>query len=165
MDALMIRIANDLNDKLAQLNRIATPQIAAKIDDQMKQNTATGKAFGNDRYDNVYQGTGVPLKKGKSQNSGYARKRELAGVPTSPVTLRFKSNRIENTKIETTGTGSTISFTDGKAGEIFKYHHDGIDYKRVGNRTRSIFPKTDASVPPDIRDFARQIIGDILRGR
>jgi hypothetical protein len=100
MDALMIRIANDLNDKLAQLNRIATPQIAAKIDDQMKQNTATGKAFGNDRYDNVYQGTGVPLKKGKSQNSGYARKRELAGVPTSPVTLRFKSNRIENTKLK-----------------------------------------------------------------
>jgi hypothetical protein len=152
MDALMIRIANDLNDKLAQLNRIATPQIAAKIDDQMKQNTATGKAFGNDRYDDQYV-------------DSYKKKRERAGLGTSPVTLRFKSNRIENTKIETTGTGSTISFADGKAGEIFKYHHDGIDYKRVGNRTRSIFPKTDASVPPDIRDFARQIIGDILRGR
>lgn len=148
----MIRIANDLNDKLAQLNRIATPQIAAKIDDAMKQNTATGKAFGNDRYDDQYV-------------ESYKKKRERAGLGTSPVTLRFKSNRIENTKIETTGTGSTISFTDGKAGEIFKYHHDGIDYKRVGNRTRSIFPKTDASVPADIRDFARQIIGDILRGR
>ena len=165
MQELLLKISIDLNEKLAMLNQTATPQIADKIAEQMKVNTATGKAFGNDRYDNTYQGAGVASKSGKSQNSGYARKRELAGVPTSPVSMRFKSNRIENTRIETTGTGSTISFADGKAGEIFKYHHDGIDYRRVGNRMRSIFPKSDQSVPQEIRDFATKLIGDILRGR
>lgn len=148
----MIKIAIDLNDKLATLNQIATPQIADKIDQQMKDNTATGKAFGNDRYDNQYV-------------ESYKKVRSRAGVGTSPVTMRFKSKRIEQTNIETTGTGSTISFADDKAGVIFKYHHDGIDYKRVKERVRSIFPKSDQSVPQEIRDFATRIIGDILRGR
>lgn len=148
----MIKIAIDLNDKLATLNQIATPQIADKIAEQMKQNTATGRAFGNDRYNDQYV-------------DSYKKVRSRAGVGTSPVTMRFKSKRIEQTRIETSGTGSTISFADGKAGEIFKYHHDGIDYKKVGTRVRSIFPKSDQSVPQEIRDFATKLIGDILRGR
>ena len=152
MQELMIKIAIDLNDKLATLNQIATPQIADKIAEQMKQNSATGKAFGNDRYDDQYV-------------DSYKKVRSRAGVGTSPVSMRFKSKRIENTRIETSGTGSTISFADGKAGEIFKYHHDGIDYKKIGTRVRSIFPKSDQSVPQEIRDFATKLIGDILRGR
>jgi hypothetical protein len=165
MQELMIKIAIDLNSKLALLNQTVTPRIAAEIEDQMKQNSATGKAFGNDRYDNVYQGTGVKKPKGKLQNTGYARKRELAGLGTSPVNLRFKSNRIENTRVETTDTGSTISFADSKAGQIFKYHHDGINYSRVGERVRSIFPKQDSSIPQTIRDLANRLILETLRGR
>ena len=152
MQELLLKISIDLNEKLALLNQTATPQIADKIAEQMKQNSNTGKAFGNDRYDDKYV-------------DSYKKVRKRKGLGTSPVTLRATSKRIENTKIETTGTGSTISFADGKAGEIFKYHHDGIDYRRVGNRMRSIFPKTDQSVPQEIRDFATKLIGDILRGR
>jgi hypothetical protein len=152
MQDLMIKIAIDLNSKLALLNQTVTPRIAAEIEDQMKQNSATGKAFGNDRYDNQYV-------------ESYKKVRTRAGVGTSPVTMRFKSNRIENTRVETTDTGSTISFADNKAGQIFKYHHDGINYSRVGERVRSIFPKQDASIPQSIRDLANRLILETLRGR
>jgi hypothetical protein len=152
MQDLMIKIALDLNSKLALLNQTVTPRIAAEIEDQMKQNSATGKAFGNDRYDDQYV-------------ESYKKVRTRAGLGTSPVNLRFKSNRIENTRVETTATGSTISFTDSKAGQIFKYHHDGINYSRVGERVRSIFPKQDSSIPQTIRDLANRLILETLRGR
>lgn len=152
MQDLMIKIAIDLNSKLALLNQTVTPRIAAEIEDQMKQNSATGKAFGNDRYDDQYV-------------ESYKKVRTRAGLGTSPVNLRFKSNRIENTRVETTATGSTISFADSKAGQIFKYHHDGINYSRVGERVRSIFPKQDASIPQTIRDLANRLILETLRGR
>jgi hypothetical protein len=152
MQDLMIKIAIDLNSKLALLNQTVTPRIAAEIEDQMKQNSATGKAFGNDRYDDQYV-------------ESYKKVRTRAGLGTSPVNLRFKSNRIENTRVETTDTGSTISFADSKAGQIFKYHHDGINYSRVGERVRSIFPKQDSSIPQTIRDLANRLILETLRGR
>jgi hypothetical protein len=152
MQDLMIKIAIDLNSKLALLNQTVTPRIAAEIEDQMKQNSATGKAFGNDRYDDQYV-------------ESYKKVRTRAGLGTSPVNLRFKSKRIENTRVETTDTGSTISFADSKAGQIFKYHHDGINYSRVGERVRSIFPKQDSSIPQTIRDLANRLILETLRGR
>jgi len=152
MQELMIKIAIDLNSKLALLNQTVTPRIAAEIEDQMKQNSATGKAFGNDRYDDQYV-------------ESYKKVRTRAGLGTSPVNLRFKSKRIENTRVETTDTGSTISFTDSKAGQIFKYHHDGINYSRVGERVRSIFPKQDSSIPQTIRNLANRLILETLRGR
>jgi hypothetical protein len=152
MQELMIKIAIDLNSKLALLNQTVTPRIAAEIEDQMKQNSATGKAFGNDRYDDQYV-------------ESYKKVRTRAGLGTSPVNLRFKSKRIENTRVETTDTGSTISFADSKAGQIFKYHHDGINYSRVGERVRSIFPKQDSSIPQTIRDLANRLILETLRGR
>ena len=152
MQELMLKISLDLNNKLALLNQTVTPRIAAEIEDQMKQNSATGRAFGNDRYDDQYV-------------ESYKIKRARAGLGTSPVTMRFKSNRIENTKVETTGSGSTISFADSTAGQIFKYHHDGINYSKVGERVRSIFPKQDSSVPQEIRDLANRLILEVLSGR
>jgi hypothetical protein len=152
MQELMLKIALDLNSKLAMLNQTVTPKIAAEIEDQMKQNSATGKAFGNDRYDDEYV-------------ESYKKKRSKAGLGTHPVVLRFKSNRIENTRVETTDSGSTISFADSKAGQIFKYHHDGINYSRVGERVRSIFPKQSTNVPQSIRDLANRLILEALRGR
>jgi cell wall-associated NlpC family hydrolase len=148
----VIKIEKDLNSRLATINQTVAPQVAEKIADAMKQNSATGKAFGNDRYDDQYV-------------DSYKKKRQKAGLGTSPVVMRFKSNRIENTRVESTSKGATISFADSKAGEIFKYHHDGIDYKKVGNRMRSIFPKETSSIPQEIKDFAEKLIGDILRGR
>jgi len=152
MMQLAIQIAKDVNARLERLNLEVTPQIADALEREMKQNTARGTAFGSDRDDDTY-------------TERYKRKRERAGVPTAPVTLRFKSNRIENTRTETTGKGTIISFDDPKMGVIFKYHHDGIDYSKVGLRTRSIWPKSGDSVPPSIRDIAQRLIGEVLRGR
>lgn len=149
MKSLAIQIAKDVNARLDRLNLEVTPFIAAALEREMKQNTARGTAFGADRYDDTY-------------TEKYKRKRQRAGVPTAPVTLRFKTNRIENTRVETTGKGSVISFDDPKMGVVFKYHHDGIDYARVGLRTRSIWPKTDDSVPPSIRELAQRLIGEAL---
>jgi hypothetical protein len=152
MKEIFEKISSDLEQNLIKINTIVAPQVAAEIEQLMKQNSATGKAFGNDRYDDQYV-------------ESYKIKRAKAGLGTAPVTMRFKSNRIENTRVETTDTGSTISFADSKAGQIFKYHHDGIDYKRAGNRMRSIFPKQDASVPQSVRDLANRLILETLRGR
>jgi hypothetical protein len=149
MMTLFAQITSDINARLERLNLEVTPQIANALERDMKQNTARGTAFGGDTYDATY-------------TKEYQRKRDRAGVPTSPVTLRFKTKRIESTRVETTGAGSVISFDDPKMGVVFKYHHDGIDYARVGLRTRSIWPKTDDSVPIAIRELAQRLIGEVL---
>ena len=145
---LSIQIANGMNVLLNKLNIDVTPLIANAIENEMKQNTSRGTAFGQDTYDNEY-------------SESYKKVRKRAGLPTSPVTLRFKTKSIENTRTETTGKGTVISFTDPEKGVIFKYHHDGIKYSS-GTRTRSIFPKTADSVPPSIRDLAQRLIGEAL---
>jgi hypothetical protein len=150
MMQLAIQISEDVNKRLAMLNQTVTPVIAEEIAQMMKDNTGTGKAFGADRYDDEY-------------TERYKRKRERAGVGTAPVTLRFKARSIESTRVETTGSGSTISFDDPNMGVIFGYHHEGIDYAKVGNRMRSVFPKTADSVPQSIKDMAERLIGEALR--
>lgn len=148
MTSLSIQIANGINVRLNKLNIDVTPAIAEAIEVEMKQNTSRGTAFGQDTYDNEY-------------SESYKKVRKRAGVPLSPVTLRFKTKSIDNTRVETTGKGSVISFTDPDKGVIFKYHHDGIKYSS-GIRTRSIFPKTGDSVPQSIRDLAQRVIGEAL---
>lgn len=153
MMELAIIIADQINANLERLNLEVSPKIAEAIAAEMKQNTSRGTAFGSDHYDNKYTDL-------------YKAKRIRAGVPTSPVTLRFRSNRIEQTKpIVGTNEGSVIKFDSSEMGVIFKYHHDGIVYSKVGNRTRSIFPKTGESVPQSIRDLASRLVGEVLRGR
>jgi hypothetical protein len=149
MMQLAIQISQDINKRLEMLNRTVTPVIAEEIAQMMKDNSGTGKAFGADRYDDEY-------------TEPYKRKRARAGVATAPVTLRFKARSIESTRVETTGTGSTIKFDDPNMGVIFGYHHEGIDYARVGNRMRSVFPKTAESVPQSIKDMAARLIGEAL---
>jgi hypothetical protein len=152
MMELAIIMADQINANLERLNLEVTPKIADAIAAEMKQNTSRGTAFGSDRYDSKY-------------TELYKAKRKRAGVPTSPVTLRFRSNRIENTHTKPTDNGSVIKFDDPQMGVIFKYHNDGIVYSKVGNRTRSIFPKTGESVPQSIRDLASRLIGEVLLGR
>jgi hypothetical protein len=158
MNALMIHVASDLNNRLAELNTTVAPVLASQIADEMKRNTATGRAFGQDRYDDTYQG----FNQGKRYpHSGYARKRQRAGVNVTPVTMRFKTNRIEGTQIATTAKGAEISFTDKKMGVIFGYHQAGINYKRVGFRQRSIFPRSAESIP-HIIEVARRLVAEVL---
>lgn len=160
MMTIMAKIADDINAKLATLNETVTPVIAEAIAQQMRDNTSMGTSFGKDRYDAKYQGYDEGVK---NRHAGYARKRERAGLPPAPVTLRYKTKSIESTFVETTGKGSTIKFTDPDKAVIFKYHHDGINYTKVGNRMRSIFPKTPESIPLAIRELAERLVGEALK--
>jgi len=151
-DQLRIYVAEKLQARLDKLNTVVAPKVAEAIDAAMKENTLSGRGFGNDRYDDTYV-------------DSYKKVRRRAGLNESPVTLRYKTKSIENTRIETTAQqGSTIRFQDGNKGKIFKYHHEGIQYSKAGLRMRSIFPKTDESIPAEIRQMTERLVGEVLRG-
>lgn len=151
-DQLRVYVAEKLHGRIQRLNTEVAPRVAEAIDTAMKQNTQSGKAFGNDRYDDTY-------------TDSYKKVRRRNGLNESPVTMRFKNKSIENTRIETTAQqGSTIRFQDANKGKIFKYHHDGIQYTRAGLRMRSIFPKTDESIPAEIRQLTERLVSEVLRG-
>jgi hypothetical protein len=117
--AKIILAKSQLFDQVAQ-------ELAKDISAQSIENSRAGKGFGQDRYDNVYTVE-------TARRKGGAR---------GPVTLRNGRNRIESQKVTVLGKGKAqIAFTDSEAGQIFRYHHEGIDYARVGERMRSIFPK------------------------
>lgn len=121
---------------------IAEEQIAIEIRDEMLLNTKSGKAFGNDEYDNTY-----------SQN--YAKRKK--GGKSSPVTLRDESLSIERATV----TKNTISFPDSQKGYIFKLHHEG---RAKGGKTRSIFPKSAKSVGEQIKLKALSEVKGVLNG-
>jgi len=129
----------------------AVAPFASAVAEQMKENTKAGRAFGNDHYDDRY-------------TPKYSKWRTRRGLQPQPTVMRAKSLRIERTTNPVTdGDAVEVGFVDG--GKIFKYHHDGIVYSRVGLRMRSIFPKEWTSVPRDMYDaFMRKIIG-VMRGQ
>jgi hypothetical protein len=119
------QFAKIVQAKSQQFDQVAKA-MADDISAQSISNTRAGKGFGDDRYDNVYT---VETAKRK-------------GGARGPVTLRNGSNRIESQKVTVMGKGKAqIKFNDSKAGEIFNYHHQGINYRKVGERMRSVFPK------------------------
>lgn len=129
----------------------AVAPFASAVTEQMKENTKAGRAFGNDHYDDRY-------------TPKYSKWRTKRGLGAQPTIMRAKSLRIERTTApQTVNDAVEVGFVDG--GRIFKYHHDGIVYNKVGLRMRSIFPKEWASVPRDMYDaFMLRIIG-VMRGQ
>lgn len=139
------QLADILHKKSADLGLVAQA-VAEDISKRSIDNTKAGRSFSDrDRYDNEYVPSVARKKGGKS-----------------PVTLRNGSNRIENQVIVLGGNKATISFQDAKAGEIFRYHHEGIEYRRVGLRQRSIFPQSGESVPADVIASMRKHIIEVL---
>jgi len=136
-----------LEPRIAKVNEAVSGRIAEDINTRMKENTEDGRAFGNDAYVNTY-------------NARYAASR---GKAITPVTLRDQKKRIERYAVSTSKSGAVIELKeDRQMGVIFGYHHTG---KARGGKVRSIFPKTVASVPEDIRDLAVQLTGEVLRGK
>ena len=161
----MAAIAQKVNDATATLNDTVAAEAAQVIDEQMKANSSQGRAFGSDRYDNEYQGYNVPLKRGGSSHSGYARRRERKGLNTAPVTMRFTARRIEDTQVKKYAKYAEISFKSSEMGVIFGYHQAGISYPNVGLRTRSIFPVTAESVPANVHELIRRRIAEVIGGK
>lgn len=137
-----------------RLKRIADDAVApfaSEVTEQMKENTKAGRAFGNDHYDDRYE-------------RKYSRWRTRRGLQAQPTTMRAKSLRIERTTApEKVGDAVEVGFIDG--GRIFKYHHDGIVYSKVGLRMRSIFPKSWESVPRNLYDAFMARIAGVMRGQ
>ena len=133
-----------------QLNRIASPQVAELVKSRMLENTQSGKAFSNDEYNNIY-------------SAEYAKRRKAG--QRSPVTLRDTKRSIEKyvvTASSRSDLGSKIELpSDPERAKIFRFHHEGT---ARGGKTRSVFPKQAASVPPDIRDQAKRLATGVLNG-
>jgi hypothetical protein len=109
-------------------------EVARVINDKMQENTLVGRGFGNDEYNNVY-------------SDQYAKRKK--GGKLSPVTLRDEQYRIERAQIGLIGNnGAEITFPE--FAEIFYYHHTGT---ATGGKTRSIFPKSEDSVPFEVHDL------------
>jgi len=118
-------------------------EVARAINDTMQENTLVGRAFGNDEYDNVY-------------SDQYAKRKK--GGKLSPVTLRDQQFRIERAQIGLIGNnGAEITFPE--FADIFYYHHSGT---AKGGKTRSIFPKSEDSVPIEINDLAGRLVKDAI---
>lgn len=142
-----------IKPRIDLINKKVSGTLAEFISDDMNENSARGTAFGNDEFQNSYSERSV-------------NDRTSMGLQSHTVELRRGNNRIENTKIITTGKGSTISFIEG--GKIFKEHHTGEALLAPFDRTvpvRSIFPKKLESVPKSIREEAVRLTGEVLRGQ
>jgi hypothetical protein len=136
--AKIILAKSQMFDQVAQ-------ELAKDISAQSISNSRSGKGFGDDRYDNVYTVE-------TARRKGGAR---------GPVTLRNGRNRIESQKVTVLGKGKAqIAFTDSEAGQIFRYHHEGIDYAKVGERMRSIFPKKTTA---ELTQQATNMVHEVLK--
>lgn len=126
--------------------------MARLIDAQMKENVDVGQGFQGkvtDRYDRNYE-------------PKYAKKREKKGFQVAYTDMQLRRKRIKNTVVEAQN-GAVISFVEG--GDIFKYHHDGINYSKAGVKMRSIFPKEGSdSIPEPILLETKKRLTAKLRG-
>jgi hypothetical protein len=126
---------------------------ARLISEESKSNTLSGRGFGDDRYDNTYEPV-IRIRKDGSQ-SVYQR--------PAPVILRKGRRRIENQTVTVIGGDKAqIRFSDSEAGQIFRYHHQGIDYPKAGKKMRSIFPKKAENVPPNIKSAIHAKAHEVL---
>lgn len=147
---LEIQFENIIQPRIDRLNETVGRQVADVFEEKMKQNTLSGRGFGNDEYDSSY-----------SQSHRSERRRQ--GLQTSRVTLRMKNRRIENTIVETTGgkSGQT-TIRHAEMGDIFKMHHTG---RAMGGKVRSIWPKTPESIPQPVKNRVKELIAEGLRGQ
>jgi hypothetical protein len=140
--------------------------MARAIDAKMKQNVDEGKGFSGrvtDEYRSDYEKIDYDKQKNVTNVMGYAKYRQDRGFRIDKTNLQLRRKRIKNTIVEAQD-GAVISFVEG--GDIFKYHHDGIDYKKARLKVRSIFPKEGSdSLPQDIIDDTTKRLTAKLRGK
>lgn len=148
MDSMAVQFDKLMKPRIAKLHE-AAKVVAEDINQKAKDNSNQGKAFGNDRYDRTYE-------------PAYAKRRQKEGFQIQYTDLRKKQQRINTATVRRKREGAEIYYQNG--GRIFKFHHDGIQYKNGNNKMRSIFPKEISSVPNDTNELALKEAGRVLRG-
>lgn len=139
-------IKRDLQFKLTDKNlRNAEVKVLKRMDEIKNQQTQQGKSPAEGgRWNNLY-------------NRQYANRRK--GGRRSPVTLRDRKQRIEETTTSSSDDGSELRFRDREAGNIFYLHDSGT---ARGGKHRQIYPDSDAQVPEELDRAAEQAIDEIL---
>lgn len=145
-----------------QFNKIISQRIKqAKIDisksvcndimGKTVENVNKGVAFGSDRYDRKYQPRSI-------------KDRTSQGFQVSYVDLQRSNKRFQTISVKQNDSEShTIFFQQG--GNLFYNHHIGIDYKSGKNYMRSIFPKTEQSIPNSVHKKAELVGSGVLNER
>lgn len=139
-------IERDITFKLTDKKlRNAEVKVLKRMDEIKNQQTQQGKSPAEGgRWNNVY-------------NRQYANRRK--GGRRSPVTLRDRKERIEETTTSSNGDRSELRFRDREAGNIFFMHDSGT---ARGGKYRQIYPDSDAQVPEELDQAAEQAIDEIL---
>ena len=141
------QLMESLAPRIDRLNTTAAPVVAEDIKGKMLVQSNESRGFGNDQFKPTY-------------SPRYVKRREKIGIkPPEKVTLRFKDRAIETAFVSVNREGAEIAFQD--KGDIFLYHHEGMGR----NPVRSIFPKSNASVPNDTNDLAFSAAKAVLNGR
>lgn len=147
MKSMQEQFADILLPRLGKMNEKAGQDVAKLFSARMKENTRQGIGFGSDPYDSSY-------------SKSHRRVRRKKGLQTGRVDLRMDKRRIERTTEQTQGKQTNIRFVEG--GDIFNYHHKGT---ARGGKTRSIWPKSPASVPDVLLQQTKEKIHEVLSGQ
>ena len=150
VDNLSKQLLDSLKPRLAKMNTDVAPVVAEDIRTRALENTNNGRAFGNDPYKKTYAPQTV-------------KERKRGGYQTSHVDFRRKEKRIERMRVKkpiNDHTGAEIGWNDASNGKLFNLHHKGEGKQPI----RRIFPESPSSLPNDVHDNARNLIGELLRG-
>lgn len=152
MDSLGVQFSKIIT---ARFERVIPDALDATLNDifaQMNANSASGRAFNGQQYDNKYE---------KRQSN--ARKKR--GLQTANVDLRFiKRGITQSRKIDQAYShvkSAEIGFRDAEEAIIFNYHHTGT---AKGGKIRKLFPELWQHVPQVIMDSMRARVERVLNG-
>jgi len=140
-------IQSDINKSLTRQNLgRAERKVLEKMNIIKNRETLQGKSPAKGgRWNNVY-------------NRQYARRKK--GGRRSPVTMRQNEENIEQTNIQSSKKRSTLSFRDGKMGQVFYLHDQG---EAKGGKFRQIFPYNDKQVPKELTITAENAVFKLLK--
>lgn len=145
-DRLASDIQSDIESKMTRKRlKVAEQRVLEHMDEVKNRESLQGKSPAKGgRWNNVY-------------NRQYANRKKQGRL--SPVTLRQRRNRIEDTQVQSSSKRSTLSFRDGKIAQIFRLHHTG---QAKGGKIRQVYPKRDKEVPESLDQIAENAVFRIL---
>ena len=151
MDSLGVQLSKILERRFEKIIPDALDPTLLEIFKQMNVNTASGRSFGNQEYNNVY-------------SKRHAKDRTDIGLLAGDVDLRFKQRGITQERkifdqVIEAKKAAAIGFANQAEGKIFYYHHTG---KTKGRKKRMIFPQEWGVIPQTIIDAMNRRIGKVF---
>jgi hypothetical protein len=151
MDSLGVQLSKILERRFEKIIPDALDPTLLEIFKQMNVNTASGRSFGDQKYNNVY-------------SKRHAKARTNIGLLAGDVDLRFKQRGITQERkifdqVIEAKKAAAIGFANQDEGKIFYYHHTGM---AKGGKVRMIFPQEWRVIPQTIIEAMRLRIGKVF---